>query len=1276
MFSAIFELLAKLQELKLKKQKKDTKKEVKKAEKKLKEEGSSVVNVKDKAKKTKKVKDSKDNEKKIQIKVWILKVLKWVVEIIEQFVMFLISVIGVYGFFIILVVIVLMIAIYGLLHIDFDMSDGSIFRRSEEDCISTGQALQDTGFDMSQFSQLSSAYTDRQKNLMRTFQVYYQCFDGTFGKEYWVDKFPEVVNSVGKTTISAYLMGYVSVENGMEFNNGEKDVTKYSAHFHHNSQGYGGFGLESNATLNGNAPDVATKVREMYPQPPDYTGHDTDFVPYGAVIQATQMAYSSYPYFGLAYNFVKDNEADIEKVFAEYGVSANKDKLKTYLMFFGASTYYHGGGMNMSHVSNWTALWTATSSNDSEREFTKIEILNDSYAESTARPYFLGSNNASGISNCKLMWDQNVSTPYFKINGKEVTTTLWTFVRDNCSNKNYFLSTGANWIESKGANAAVIKSNGHVVLNSHYGILAYLMGQKILTDLGVSAPLTSGGSVDDCECVENPNGYAGSLDFANVKAGEVQGPWSEKVKAVLNGHTSISKYYGTAESIENPKKKLGSLNMTVEEWRQGTKWKIPYYFQNNSGSESAKGNIPSSWVSSLGSLGRAGCHIYMYSYMSSCLTGKVINPTEMTAALRHFGGITSSGLNSSSNAVSAFNDLGLKAVNVHSNLVTGDKNDFKDFTGIDASTLNSKDSTTLQKAFDALLEKNGVIGFAGARGYYTINKNHYVVCYDKTNDGYKVTGYNGGGSYPVFGWWTKGNKTTDGDTYNWDYVYRAMGSHSNAPGYNYQIFFAWNPNLAAGSMQLSSTSAGSNAVVFEKFLFVGDSHTELIKSKIEGENKGHIIKAVSGKDANYWNSNYTELQGHDVNGIVVGLGSNNTTDLDGMKKLLTSLKTDYPSKPIYVQKVFPVGDNYTYMDKNTNNSNIATLNDGLKSFCDGTDGFTFIDTTVGLVNESGFLANPDSEGIHLGKEEDRTKWWENIKSSINSGNEEINKQYTDDNCGKTSNASSISAGNLTEEAGKFQGPWGDLSQYVDKISNAKAKSDAQNYIQNRDKYIGVKPLNEGKADYEYKVDRWKQHNGKGFVRYSQGGMTGSAYTLDPLSSAPGGDSDYFYSSSCGAYSASGVLSTMLGKYITPIEVSMAITTYSIRHPGESLACTHVNGDTRGAYTHTDLAKIIEECGLKTETSDSIDLNKVDTCLQANGMVIFVVDGGLNNRFTDNSAHYIVIREKSSKGYLIYSSTNWVKGNNDDYTNVETTGEEVIDLAKSDNTEAQVIYITP
>lgn len=282
----------------------------------------------------------------------------------------------------------------------------------------------------------------------------------------------------------------------------------------------------------------------------------------------------------------------------------------------------------------------------------------------------------------------------------------------------------------------------------------------------------------------------------------------------------------------------------------------------------------------------------------------------------------------------------------------------------------------------------------------------------------------------------------------------------------------------------------------------------------------------------------------------------------------------------------------------------------------------------------------------------------NVIKTVNHGNvfedvSLIDKYLSEDgNLGyinSSSDINCISVGGFEEMPGQFQGPWGDLTEYINQIENLSVKAITQRAA----KYVGTKPINEGKNYYKYDIDKWKNYNGYGVVRYSQTnafrdlGIIGEEYNSEKIRvlNTTEGDPYTFSLAACGAYSTASVLSTLLGKYINPAEILCICNVYNKRYPNEPhLSSNYISGP----FPHTDLAKLIEKCGFRTETLNDEIFNKtvmrrVDDCLNSNGMVIMVVGNKSNIKWT-NSAHYIVIREKiednEESKYLIYSSTHW------------------------------------
>lgn len=737
----------------------------------------------------------------LRVKILVLQVIKYIVMIIEQFVMFLIATFGALGLFIVLVVLVLMIAIYGFLHIDMTVPNGEILNSNGsnhyENCIQGGKAISNIGFDLNAMGQLQGTMTEYEKQLFQLLGLYEEILslpsDKVLPDSEKMEKSKEIL---GKDNVLKYLFGFSATESGLNFQNDKKDILLYPSKTD-NGEGYGFLGLNMSFDFNGTYgsatvlnDEFLTFWKEKY-KPIENPICENNFVPYGV---ATQLG-CVYTTYISSWESVKEV---VEPIMDKYGIQENREKLIAYCQLFGGTAAYHGGGANENLYSLWCALWSATSNEDSKRSFDNITIIYENendFSENTARSRILGTGFNNYLGMC---WDEPV-VPYFEINETKIDVTLWTWVKNNCSNPEYFNETIAKWLDEKATKT--------VILNGHYGLIGYLMSNRVINNLGGSVPIVVGGNAEDCDCYTSTINRV--ADFSNVKAGEVQGNWSEEIKTILMSEdNSITQYYGQANALINPDEVLSGYNITVEEWRQRSKWKMPYYFQDDNKVESSK-NALDEKVKNLPTMGEAGCHIYMFSTMASYLTGKVINPTEMTVALFHFDALSkdggTKGWNQSRNTYKAFNDLGLKFIsltgannnNANDVIDGGNILAFENYFNLTALDLLSVDSSTLQRVVNTILDKNGVIGVAGAKDYFTTGSNHYVVISERTSDGkYKVVGYNPSGIYPH-----KNSSYSTGSeekgVYDWNFIYKAMCEHTNAPTFNTQRFYAYNPNLTS-----------------------------------------------------------------------------------------------------------------------------------------------------------------------------------------------------------------------------------------------------------------------------------------------------------------------------------------------------------------------------------------------------------------------------------------------------------------------------------------------
>lgn len=185
----------------------------------------------------------------------------------------------------------------------------------------------------------------------------------------------------------------------------------------------------------------------------------------------------------------------------------------------------------------------------------------------------------------------------------------------------------------------------------------------------------------------------------------------------------------------------------------------------------------------------------------------------------------------------------------------------------------------------------------------------------------------------------------------------------------------------------SSSSSATKVGSLDNFLFIGDSITVgLSQAELNDTNKQALssatYKAEIGKTARYWLDNFSSLpDAGQVKGVCVLLGVNNPSDTSSMKQLIDKLTEKYSNTNIYIQRVFPVGQAYTYQSSQYMNETISAYNRTIKDYCDGKDKVYYIDTTSGYIDQNGYLSADMSagDGLHIAKYD---KMVENISSQI------------------------------------------------------------------------------------------------------------------------------------------------------------------------------------------------------------------------------------------------------------------------------------------------------
>lgn len=199
----------------------------------------------------------------------------------------------------------------------------------------------------------------------------------------------------------------------------------------------------------------------------------------------------------------------------------------------------------------------------------------------------------------------------------------------------------------------------------------------------------------------------------------------------------------------------------------------------------------------------------------------------------------------------------------------------------------------------------------------------------------------------------------------------------------------------------SGVSEGKALKSLKNVLFIGDSYTDRLRWVVNRKNllteanqkafegiPDENFKAVGSQHARYWLENWGQIDSMDeskIDGVIVLLGANdresNDPNKSKMKELIDRLEAKFRGKPIYIQKVFPVGPQYTTMSIEEINRQIDEYNNVIKEYCDSIDGVYFIDTTTGYVKDGLLDPNLTADGLHI-NETDHDMWVQNILKNV------------------------------------------------------------------------------------------------------------------------------------------------------------------------------------------------------------------------------------------------------------------------------------------------------
>ena len=212
---------------------------------------------------------------------------------------------------------------------------------------------------------------------------------------------------------------------------------------------------------------------------------------------------------------------------------------------------------------------------------------------------------------------------------------------------------------------------------------------------------------------------------------------------------------------------------------------------------------------------------------------------------------------------------------------------------------------------------------------------------------------------------------------NW-YKIKYKNSYAYVKGRYIKLTESKNKTSKSNSSKLSDIDNLNN------FLFVGDSFTARMENTIKSNNDSVYVNAQGGSRSSYWLDKVDDMPDKDsVDSICLLIGVNGITNPKNItytKALINQLIVKYPDKTIYVQRVFPVGENFVDGNPIAYNNKIKEYNEELIKFCKTKSNINVIDTTKGFVNDKGYLIHT-SDGLHIDKSKEE-KYYNNIFNAI------------------------------------------------------------------------------------------------------------------------------------------------------------------------------------------------------------------------------------------------------------------------------------------------------
>lgn len=503
-----------------------------------------------------------------------------------------------------------------------------------------------------------SKLTDHEKNIYRLGIIASKTIGGYGSGELMP------VKGLSKPDKIIFAMGIASTETGMKFYTGGRndDILKVPSNIGLNSSGYGVMGINGKKNLKSYYNDKTVKAIQSSYTPVGSLPYTASYLPY-AVAMSVKHQHNDM----VTYTTTDKAVPLLNKIAKEWGFGKESAlEFSTYSQVFIAQAHYHGAVVKdyPALMNFFAALLHATSDNDSERSYSKWQVKSGStYDESSIRNSFVGSggktslrgkgspSQVTGLGSTKLL-----------LNGQELTVPVWNYLGTKYKDNAGFAIAWEN-VKYYSQYASGL---GDRVLNFHYGFNSLLQARRAESELAQKMNIIGESQVQTV-CKDGTTSDNVDVQVGNFKetpgkgqsiiAGKPFDAWLEgKVKSGNGGaiwaSSYLKKHFGTSSH-------LNGKNATVKAQKYtDTRFGVPFYGQGATYGESY-GVLR--YAPSGPDFNYAGCAVYSHAYVTSALTGRMVNPAEMGALLTIYGNMTPDGALHKGAFNKMYTDLGLKS---------------------------------------------------------------------------------------------------------------------------------------------------------------------------------------------------------------------------------------------------------------------------------------------------------------------------------------------------------------------------------------------------------------------------------------------------------------------------------------------------------------------------------------------------------------------------------------------------------------------------------------